>query len=957
MAIEKNKCMLTYLEIEEPLEDIVTDEFTHIIFKCKISDSSEECVSYKWYHDGKCLEQSRKHTMSCNEKWHQLEITSIKAYDQGVYSVILKSSSHETYSKANLYVRPIKDRYYNNNNDVVYMNVIPKMIGVVRHLKCSRLLVGSTIELEAEFDEDCLEDYIWYKSNKPFIPHDRTIILNDKRSTTLSILHAKETDSGIYHVVSKSEYGIASTYASVAVINTDFNVLSNSEDVPTVEDLPDEIEVSKGEEVRIVCKATCDINTLVFWSKDGSDLENNDKVTSEYINNSCICLRIKSANSDDSGEYTVTVQDDITGHLESSSFFLNVIRRPNSILRPITLKSSLTPTMACFGSSISFTCSFVIEDPRFHFSVWYIGNYRVERSNHRFHVLVKGGNFIFVVKQVEPGMEGEVICEVRRVLPNGKSFFIDKTTTKLVIVPQAIMEEVIQNVCIKRSIYYYVNSKITIMLVNSFKGIKNGSGIMQENFSDDEITDRSRDTTGSFMITYCSLDDESFYLDVDNNDVEIAAEKLYIYKRCLQSHEASSNISSKSVTVIEWEVAEFQKTNEKWYMIEVGKSNDNFVQAGVSSKPMFELEDPVQEQIMIFRVSAVTSPSMTDESTVRIVPAPKNTLSTSKICELQTMEDFEKAYTKTGSLIGCGAFGSVVLVKGTDGEYYAAKVLKTRTQKKRELGIREYEMMKQLRHPKLIHLFGAYISKDSFVLVMDYLWGNELFDRIVDEEHIKEVDVVPYVRQICEALLYLHELKIAHLDLKPENIICLSPNSLQVKIIDFGLARYLDDSQQTRAIYGTRDYVAPEVLNFDRLTLACDMWSLGVVTYMLLSGVMPFVGENWAQRSANITRAKYNYHESAFKEISDLAKDFVDHLLLLKPEYRMNASQALNHRWVREGPPCGAKAGHMKRTRENLKSYLANYRARWQRAGNVLIAAHRLRTHRSTNEPGAPTVT
>lgn len=100
-----------------------------------------------------------------------------------------------------------------------------------------------------------------------------------------------------------------------------------------------------------------------------------------------------------------------------------------------------------------------------------------------FQVLVKGGNFIFVVKQVEPGMEGEVICEVRRVLPNGKSFFIDKTTTKLVIVPQAIMEEVIQNVCIKRSIYYYVNSKITIMLVNSFKGIKNGSGIMQENVS------------------------------------------------------------------------------------------------------------------------------------------------------------------------------------------------------------------------------------------------------------------------------------------------------------------------------------------------------------------------------------------------------------------------------------------------------------------------------------------
>lgn len=104
----------------------------------------------------------------------------------------------------------------------------------------------------------------------------------------------------------------------------------------------------------------------------------------------------------------------------------------------------------------------------------------------------------------------------------------------------------------------------------------------------------------------------------------------------------------------------------------------------------------------------------------------------------------------------------------------------------------------------------------------------------MEEEHIKEVDVVSYVRQICEALFYLHERQIAHLDLKPENIICLSPNSRQVKIIDFGLARVLDASHVTRAIYGTRDYVAPEVLNFEQITLACDMWSLGVVTYMLL---------------------------------------------------------------------------------------------------------------------------
>ncbi|CAK1588428.1 unnamed protein product [Parnassius mnemosyne] len=135
------------------------------------------------------------------------------------------------------------------------------------------------------------------------------------------------------------------------------------------------------------------------------------------------------------------------------------------------------------------------------------------------------------------------------------------------------------------------------------------------------------------------------------------------------------------------------------------------------------------------------------------------------------------------------------------------------------------------------------------------------------------------------------------------------------------------------------------------------MWSVGVVTYMLLSGIMPFAGENWPERSANITGANYNYHDTTFDEISDLAKDFIDHLLILNPAGRMTASMALNHQWILNGPPKGRKAGHMKQARHNLKSYLANYRARWQRAGNVMIAAHRLRNQvgqRSTDAEKAP---
>lgn len=106
-------------------------------------------------------------------------------------------------------------------------------------------------------------------------------------------------------------------------------------------------------------------------------------------------------------------------------------------------------------------------------------------------------------------------------------------------------------------------------------------------------------------------------------------------------------------------------------------------------------------------------------------------------------------------------------------------------------------------------------------------------ERVAEEEHFKEIDAVTYVRQICEALQYLHNLNIVHLDLKPENIVCISPNSNQIKLIDFGIAKVLQDGQVVKAIYGTRDYIAPEVLNYEPLTTACDMWSFGVVTYVL----------------------------------------------------------------------------------------------------------------------------
>ncbi|XP_047544108.1 uncharacterized protein LOC125076163 [Vanessa atalanta] len=938
MAFESKRYILGHVEVEEPLQDIVTDELSCVIFECKISDCTQQSISSKWYKDGKCIEPSRKFKISANGKWHRLQITTTTAEDQGVYIVLLKNYIGEVFSKANLFVKPIKENHV--NNDVLYLSSMVKRFDVVQHLRFTKVLVGDTIELEAMFNCDALQDYIWYKSNNLLIPNERMIVLNDKRTTTLSILCAKESDTGIYHVISKSEYGIASSFASVVVINTDLNTLNISEIVPSIdESLPDELEVNEGEDVRLICKASYDVNTIICWSKNGARIEENKNVVTEYYNHRYISLRIRNTCLNDTGEYSITVRDKITGQTDSSSCFLTINDTPRGKRCSVQVKKPLEPTVTCFGTKISFTCSFAVDDPRFYFVVWYVGHFRVERTNHRFHMMHNGGDFYLVIKQVEPGMADEVICELRKALPNRKSILSISTATTLTIVPPAIIESEtkLNKAITRRNIFYNTNLKLEISMIN-------------KNLDENRIhkcavssNGGKKNTCESLMIiTYCRLDDDNYYLSVSNIDDDTHVERMTVHEKSVRGE--SPKVPSKLV-VIEWYETQTDQSKSGWYHIELGNTSDSFVQAGVSSLPMFEIKDPPLEQIMKFRIRAATPLLNSEESRVCILPAEKALRSLKKNCNLRPMEDFEAMFTKTGDIIGCGAFGSVVLVHDNKGEFYAAKILKTRTQKKRDTAIREYEMMRRLQHPKLVELYDSFSARESFILVMDYLWGGELFDRIVEEEHIKEVDVVPYVRQICEALLYLHERKIAHLDLKPENIICLSPNSRQVKIIDFGLARVLDESHITRAIYGTRDYVAPEVLNFEQLTLACDMWSFGVVTYMLLSGVMPFSGDSWPERSANITMANYNYHESAFKEISDLAKDFVDHLLVLQPEKRMKASVALNHQWIVEGPPGGARAGHMKRAQENLKSYLANHRARWQRAGNVMIAAHRLRSY------------
>ncbi|XP_004847840.1 myosin light chain kinase family member 4 isoform X2 [Heterocephalus glaber] len=251
-------------------------------------------------------------------------------------------------------------------------------------------------------------------------------------------------------------------------------------------------------------------------------------------------------------------------------------------------------------------------------------------------------------------------------------------------------------------------------------------------------------------------------------------------------------------------------------------------------------------------------------------------------------------------ILGGGRFGQVhKCEEKATGLRLAAKIIKTRSTKDKEEVKNEISVMNQLDHVNLIQLYDAFESKDHVILVMEYVEGGELFDRIIDENcSLMELDTILFIKQLCEGVRHMHQMYILHLDLKPENILCVNRDAKQIKIIDFGLARRYKPREKLKVNFGTPEFLAPEVVNYDFVSFPTDMWSVGVIAYMLLSGLSPFLGDNDAETLSNILACRWDLEDEEFQDISDEAREFISKLLIKEKSWRISANEALKHPWL-----------------------------------------------------------
>ena len=310
-------------------------------------------------------------------------------------------------------------------------------------------------------------------------------------------------------------------------------------------------------------------------------------------------------------------------------------------------------------------------------------------------------------------------------------------------------------------------------------------------------------------------------------------------------------------------------------------------------------------------------------------------------------EKFDDFYEKHEE-IGQGHFADVYRVKEkSTGTEYAAKYIKKKRLESSRRGVskkdiqNEVNILAEMDHENIIYLHQVYENRQHVILVLELVGGGELFDFISEREWLTEEEASYFVKQILLGIKHMHSKGVAHLDLKPENVMLKGANSHELKLIDFGVSKKLSKDVEVREMLGTTEFVSPEVINFEPISLNSDMWSLGVISYIMLSGASPFLGDTQQDTYANIMACDYEFDEEFFSETSELAKDFIRKLLVKDHNKRMSVDECLVHPWIR--PKSVVDEADRRQSKINMESFkMFHARRRWKQSMKVVVLCNNL---------------
>ncbi|XP_035989347.1 obscurin [Fundulus heteroclitus] len=251
--------------------------------------------------------------------------------------------------------------------------------------------------------------------------------------------------------------------------------------------------------------------------------------------------------------------------------------------------------------------------------------------------------------------------------------------------------------------------------------------------------------------------------------------------------------------------------------------------------------------------------------------------------------------------IGRGAFGVVKrVIHRRTGEVFAAKFLPLRSSS-RTRAFQERDLLSRLAHPRVACLLDFFCTRRTLVLITETCCSHGLLDHLLMRGSVSEKEVQSYIQQILEGVGHIHSMNIMHLDIKPENILMAYPPRDEIKICDFGFCQEIDTSRHQYSMFGTPEFVAPEIVHQEPVTVATDIWAVGVIAFLCLVCRCPFVSETDRATLLSVGEATLNWDAPDIVCRSPEARSFLHTVLQPDPETRPSALECLNHEWLQDG--------------------------------------------------------
>ncbi|XP_018591070.2 striated muscle preferentially expressed protein kinase-like isoform X2 [Scleropages formosus] len=913
------------LAITRQVSDVMVQAGETALFECHMVGPQD--VDVDWLADGKLIQPALLNCkMHFDGRKCRLLLNSVHEDDSGTYTCKLSTAKEELTSNAKLKVIPSVEPLFTRKLDVL------------------EVIEGRSARFDCKVSGTPPPKVTWSHFDHTLVDGENLRILKEGGRHSLVILHVSREDEGFYTAVARNLHGEAESSAELYVqeprpaISSQIAKLEKMPSIPEEPEVPEsdmerftmpdfvkplyDLDVIEGREAMLKCKVAGLPYPAITWFHNGHKINSTDdrKMTQFRDIHSLVIRSVCHAHA---GVYKSVISNKVgKAACYAHLYVTDVLPDPpdgppvvESITgRTITLswKKPKRLDPAIDASSLMYA----VQQQALGSIQWIIIASSLKQTTYTITSLSKGVRYFFRVlciankafSKPSPPTEPVQLLDRGPYLSEAP-VITDKPDTVYAVENQPVSITITLN-----------HVQATVTWKRKGTQLTNKPGVFELSMPDDDqhtlkiMTMRSSDV-GQLVCTACN----KFGSDSCILTVEIAAPPTF--ESIMEDVDVCVGETPRFAVVVEGKPV----PDIMWYKNDTLLSESgHFTFVYDDNECSLVVLNAQEDDSGVYTCTAKNlagSVSCKAELTVRTAKQEKEEMLEDEETILRKMRRLTDYYD-VHKEIGRGAFSYVKRVTQKGGkEEYAAKFISARAKKKTS-ALREMRLLSQLEHSKIVYFHDAFEKKNVVVIITDLCY-EEFLERLAKKSAVTESEIRSVMRQLLEGLSYLHQKNILHLDIKPENILMADPSSDQIRICDFGNAIELTPGEPQYCKYGTPEFVAPEIVNQTPVSKATDIWPVGVITYLCLTGVSPFAGENDRISAHNIRSYNVAFEESMFTDLCREAKGFVIKLLVAD-RLRPDANECLRHPWFKtltKGKSIGTEA---------LKQFLS--RRRWQRS-------------------------